>query len=80
MAVARARSRSEGDMRTRIVEFEGGPWDGERKEIDARAYTVEVAMPPRVYVVQPSHKPSRIRRGLYVQDPLDHATFVWKGE
>jgi hypothetical protein len=63
----------------RVIECEGGPYDGKRIAVADDA--VEVSVPIRRGSMLFVHlMPTKMPVGLYREDPLDRATFLWAGE
>jgi hypothetical protein len=67
-----------------VVEFLGGPWDGERKDMGGHSLTIAVPLPPDV-CGKPSRKPRDYTRiGIYVTvqaPPVNGRHFAnWIGE
>lgn len=67
----------------RWIECEGGPYDGRRIEVINNAHIIEIPMQSHREILtytKDSSVPAMRKRGMYQEDPLDPATFIWMGE
>jgi hypothetical protein len=64
----------------RRVQCEGGPKDGETVQIVNDTTSFYVLVRSRYPYILNSIFMNPMRKGVYRQDPLDSATFIWCGE